>query len=178
MLLAETIEITGWQPWVGVVVGFFILSRIDNQTLKPLIGLIVLVMLVVRLRSIIRDGGKESTVPPFFAPVMGFFAGVTTMLANAAGPVMILYFLAMKFDKKKFIGTGAWYFFIINWIKVPFMAHLDMITLPSLKMDVMVFPAVVLGALTGIWLLKRIPQRLFNIIALVLAAAAAVRLLM
>jgi uncharacterized membrane protein YfcA len=44
-------------------------------------------------------------------------------------------------------------------------------------MDVMVFPAVAAGAIAGIWLLKRIPQRSFNIIALILAAAAAVKLL-
>ncbi len=57
------------------------------------------------------------------------------------------------------------------------MTNLDMITLTSLKMDAAVFPAVGLGSLTGIWLLKRIPQRAFNIIALLLAAAAAIKLL-
>ena len=41
-----------------------------------------------------------------------------------------------------------------------------------------VAPAVVVGAVAGIWLLKRIPQKQFNIIALVLAAAAAIKLLL
>ena len=90
---------------------------------------------------------------------------------------MTLYLLSMRFDKKKFIGTAAWFFFVVNWVKVPFMASLNMITLTSMKMDLMVFPAVIAGALTGVWLLKRIPQRLFNIVALVLAAAAAIKLL-
>ena len=99
------------------------------------------------------------------------------MMANAAGPVMVLYLLSMRFPKQKFIGTAAWFFFIVNWIKVPLMTNLDMITAASIKIDLMVFPAVVLGALTGIWLLKRIPQRAFNIIALLLAAAAATKLL-
>ncbi len=166
-------------PWalVGIGAGYLVLSRIDSQTLKFLIGLIVLSMLVLRFRSIVA-GDKES-IPHhgYFSASMGFLAGATTMMANAAGPVMTLYLLSMRFDKKKFIGTAAWFFFIVNWIKVPFMTHLDMITSNSIKMDIMVFPAVVLGALSGIWLLKRIPQRLFNIIALLLAAAAAIKLL-
>jgi len=37
------------------------------------------------------------------------------------------------------------------------------------------FPAIVAGTLTGIWLLKRIPQRLFNILALILATEVVVR---
>lgn len=161
----------------GILVGFVVLLHIDNQTLKPLIGVIVLVMLGLRFRSIIKDDTQSVPHHWLFSAAMGFAAGATTMMANAAGPVMVLYLLSMRFDKKKFIGTAAWFFFIVNWVKVPFMAQLDMITLTSLKMDVMVFPAVIAGALTGIWLLKRIPQRLFNVVALLLAAAAAIKLL-
>ena len=165
-------------PWAvaGIGIGYAVLSKIDSSTLKPLIGVIVLAMLGIRLRSILKS---EEHVPDHwsFAAMMGLLAGATTMMANAAGPVMVLYLLSMHFPKQKFIGTAAWFFFIVNWIKVPLMANLDMITAESLKMDAMVFPAVVVGALAGVWLLKRIPQRLFNIIALILAAAAAIKLL-
>ena len=165
-------------PWTiaGIGIGYIVLSKIDSSTLKPLIGIIVLAMLGIRLRSILQN---NEHVPDHwsFAAMMGLLAGATTMMANAAGPVMALYLLSMHFPKQKFIGTAAWFFFIVNWIKVPLMGNLGMITAASLKMDVIVFPAVVLGAFAGIWLLKRIPQRAFNIIALILAAAAAIKLL-
>lgn len=166
-------------PWAiaGIGLGYIILSKIDSQTLKPLIGLIVLGMLGIRLRSILKNDPDHLPQHWSFAALMGLLAGATTMMANAAGPVMVLYLLSMHFPKQKFIGTAAWFFFIVNWIKVPLMTNLDMITATSLKMDALVFPAVVFGALTGIWLLKRIPQQLFNIIALILAAAAAIKLL-
>ena len=165
-------------PWaiVGIGIGYLVLSKIDSETLKPLIGAIVLAMLGIRLRSILKSDPENLPDHWSFAAVMGLLAGATTMMANAAGPVMVLYLLSMHFPKQKFIGTAAWFFFIVNWIKVPLMANLDMITAESLKMDAAVFPAVVAGAVAGIWLLKRIPQRLFNIIALVLAAAAAIKL--
>ncbi|MHC5155326.1 MAG: sulfite exporter TauE/SafE family protein [Planctomycetota bacterium] len=166
-------------PWavVGIGVGYLVLKQIDSDTLKPLIGIIVLGMLIIRLRSILKSDPQNLPDHWTFAAGMGLLAGMTTMMANAAGPVMVLYLLSMHFPKQKFIGTAAWFFFIVNWIKVPLMGNLGMITVASLKMDVMVFPAVAAGAIAGIWLLKRIPQRSFNIIALILAAAAAVKLL-
>lgn len=166
-------------PWavVGIGIGYLILSKIDNATLKPLIGIIVLGMLGVRLRSILKSDPENLPDHWTFAALMGLMAGATTMMANAAGPVMVLYLLSMHLPRHKFIGTAAWFFFIVNWLKVPLMTNLDMITLESLKMDVMVFPAVVAGAVVGIWLLKRIPQAIFNIVALILAAAAAIKLL-
>ncbi len=166
-------------PWAvaGIAVGFWVLSMIDSARLKPLIGLIVLVMLVIRFRSLATDDGESVPQHRLFSAAMGTAAGATTMMANAAGPVMTLYLLSMRFDKKKFVGTAAWFFFIVNWIKVPLMGRLDMITTASLKLDLAAFPAVAAGAFAGIWLLKRIPQRLFNILALALAAAAAIKLL-
>lgn len=166
-------------PWAitGIGIGYFVLSKIDSDTLKPVIGLIVLLMLAIRIRSILKSDRENLPDHWTFAATMGLLAGMTTMMANAAGPVMVLYLLSMHFPKQKFIGTAAWFFFIVNWMKVPLMSNLDMINATSLKIDLMVFPAIVLGALAGIWLLKHMPQKLFNIIALILAAAAAVKLL-
>lgn len=167
-------------PWavVGIGIGYLILSKIDSRTLKPLIGIIVLAMLAIRLRSILKNDPEHLPDHWSFPALIGLLAGATTMMANAAGPVMVLYLLSMHLPKQKFIGTAAWFFFIVNWVKVPLMADLDMITIETLKMDAAVAPAVVVGAVAGIWLLKKIPQKQFNIIALILAAAAATKLLL
>jgi uncharacterized membrane protein YfcA len=79
--------------------------------------------------------------------------------------------------KKKFVGTTAWFFFMVNWLKVPFSAKLDLITVETIKLDLCLFPLIFLGAVAGILALKRIPQKIFDILVLVLAAAAAIKLL-
>jgi len=71
----------------------------------------------------------------WFAAMIGMTAGVTTMLANAAGPVMTAYLLAMRLPKHEFIGTGAWYFLMINCLKVPFSMNLGFINPMSLKIN-------------------------------------------
>jgi len=127
----------------------------------------------------IRAKGEDAPVPTqwWFAVALGFMAGVTTMMANAAGPVMIIYLLAMRLPKVEFVGTGAWFFFVVNWLKVPFSANLELMTAESVKLNLMMLPFIAIGAVAGIFLLKRIPQKAFNVIVQILAAAAAIKLL-
>jgi uncharacterized membrane protein YfcA len=112
--------------FAGIVAGYFGLKFVNDQQLKPIIGGIVLIMLVVNYwRTRVR--GEDAPVPTqwWFAAGLGFMAGITTMMANAAGPVMIIYLLAMRLPKVEFVGTGAWFFFVVNWLKVPFSTKLD-----------------------------------------------------
>jgi uncharacterized membrane protein YfcA len=108
---------------------------------------------------------------------MGLLAGTTTMLANAAGPIMVIYLLAMGLPKKEFIGTGAWYFFLGNLFKVPFSASLGLINPASLKLNLLLFPGIALGAVLGILVIKKIPEKSFSVIVQALTAAAALKLI-
>jgi hypothetical protein len=85
--------------------------------------------------------------------------------------------LAMKLPKVAFVGTNAWFFFIINWLKVPFSANLGLMTWGSIKLNLMMLPVIALGAVVGVLILKRIPQRIFNTVVQVLAVAGAIKLL-
>jgi uncharacterized membrane protein YfcA len=163
---------------VGIVAGYFVMKVISDAQLKPIIGVIVLSMLAVNWQRN-RKGKGDEDVPTqwWFAEVMGFLAGLTTMMANAAGPVMIVYLLAMRLPKVEFIGTSAWFFFIVNWLKVPFSVQLGLITAESIRMDLLMLPFIIIGAVFGIVALKKMPQRVFEITIQVLAAAAAVKLL-
>jgi uncharacterized membrane protein YfcA len=75
------------------------------------------------------------------------------------------------------VGTSAWFFFAVNWLKVPFSANLNLITAESVKLNAMMIPFIAAGAVMGIFFLSRIPQKAFIAIVQILAAAAAVKLL-
>ena len=165
--------------FAGIVAAYFGLRELTNkELLKPVIGGIVLVMLGINYWRT-TAAGRSAHVPAqwWFAAGIGFMAGVTTMMANAAGPVMTIYLLAMRLDKVKFVGTAAWFFFVVNWLKVPFSAKLEMMTAESVKLDLMMLPCIALGAFAGICLLKKIPQKTFTAVVQILAAAAALKLL-
>jgi hypothetical protein len=120
---------------------------------------------------------EEETHGVWFAPTMGVLAGFTTLIANAAGPLMALYLLAMRLPKMEFVGTTAVFFLLLNLFKVPFMVNLGLITTDSFGMNLALAPAVWLGAWAGRKLLRRLNQKLFENLALGLAAVAGLHLL-
>ena len=99
------------------------------------------------------------------------------MVSNAAGPVMILYLLAMRLPKLEFLGTGAWYFFLMNSFKVPFSVNLGLINAHSLLLDLPLMGIAMLGALSGRKLVPYLNQEMFETLALIFSVIAAVKLL-
>ena len=165
-------------PWtaVGVVAGYFALGHINDRQASVLIGVIILVLLAVHLWRQ-RRRGELAEHGAWFAPTIGVLAGFTTLVANAAGPLMAIYLLAMRLPKLEYVGTGAVYFMLMNLFKVPFMLNLGLINPTSFSLNLWLAPAVLAGALLGRKILVRINQKLFEDLALVLAALAGVKLL-
>ncbi len=162
---------------VGIIAGYFTMRGLGDAQIKPIIGVIVLVMLAVQAYRTFRKIDESIPKGIWFALIMGFLAGFTTMVANAAGPAMAIYLLAMRLPKEQYIGTGAWYFFIVNLLKVPLSASLGLITAQSLLTGSVLIPAIAIGAYLGIKLVPHIPQKTFQVLILVVTAAGAIRLL-
>ena len=105
-----------------IAAGYLLMLKISDRQLAPVIGCIVLAMLALKARTMRSQNGPEERpiqAGRWFGRLMGFAAGVTTMMANAAGPVMVLYLLAMGMENADLWARPPG-FFIINWTKVPF----------------------------------------------------------
>jgi len=166
-------------PWVvvGVVTGYFTMGHINDAQVRRGIGAILLVMVALHFWRRQRAGNEPVPHTLWFSALTGVLAGFTTMLANAAGPVMILYMLAVGLPKMEFLGTGAWYFLIVNLFKVPFSFQLGLITPGTLQFNALLVPAVIAGALLGRLVVKHINQAWFETLALALTLVASARLL-
>ena len=123
-------------------------------------------------REAVRESesvGKEAR-PAFmdkwwYSVFFGVMGGFTTMIGNAAGGVMSVYLLSMRFDKLAFVGTNAWFFLIINYSKLPLQIFAwDNISAKTLLIDLTALPFIFFGAFVGIWLVKRIPERWYRLL--------------
>lgn len=162
----------------GVVTGWLLLDRLDENFIKPLVGSIILGLSALQIARLWRP--KLFAHMPHtsgFAWSLGVLAGTTTMLANAAGPVIALYLLAVSLPKYQLIATSAWFFLVVNVLKVPFSAWSGLIDFDSLILNATLAPCVVLGMVAGRWLVHRVPQRLFDSVLLACTALFALRLL-
>ncbi|WP_078548471.1 sulfite exporter TauE/SafE family protein [Litchfieldia alkalitelluris] len=168
-------------PWVliGITAGYFVLNQVNSEQLKPMIGALVLILLILHVcRERLGDTfNKALPNSLWFSICMGILGGFTTMIGNAAGGVMAIYLLMKGLPKQEFVGTGAWFFLFVNLIKVPFYIHLDLITIDSISFNLWLIPTILIGALVGAKVLPLIPQKAFQTLIIVFTMIGAFRLL-
>jgi uncharacterized protein len=168
-------------PWVilGIVGGWFALDRVSSVAMARLIGGVLIAMVAIHLWRQRQSAAGAPKLPhsSWFPAVIGIVAGFTTMTANAAGPVMTLYLLAVGLPKLAFIGTAAWFFMLVNAFKVPFSLQLGLVTKQSLLMDALLLLPMIPGALLGPKILTHLNQERFEQMVLILTVLAALRLL-
>lgn len=164
---------------LGIIAGYWMMTRISEERFRPVLGWMLLLTVVIQTsRMVFPRFSERLPRGSAFAWMMGVWAGVATMLANAAGPVMALYFLALALPKENLVGTSAWFFLIVNVIKLPFSRALGLISSDSLLLNAALCPLVILGTWVGSRLLQWIPQRIFERVLVFSAAAAALKLVL
>lgn len=178
-------QIARLSPWVGVglVAGSLTLWLMPaGDLLDRLMGGLLLAMITLQGVRLYRG---DPPIPHrwFLAAFFGIVAGFATTVANAAGPVMSLYLLSMGLAKDQFMGTGAWFFLIINLVKVPLFLIPDQaghgrITADTLLLDLWVAPLIVAGALVGRAVFARLKQQAFAWMVLILAGLGTIRLVL
>jgi len=162
--------------FLGMIPARFLLAGIPNRDLKLILGVLVLLLILL---EIARRHYNWERIPKslVFVGFMGILAGFATTVGNVAGPIMSVYLLSMGMNKHEFMGTGAWYYLIVNATKIPIFAQLGMITADTLRFDLISAPVIISGALLGIVILPRIPQKLFIKLIFTLATIAALGLI-
>ena len=181
----------------GVGVGALFLHLASNDSTRRLIGAVLLLLVAITLvqrRRATRgpDDGAASAAPgapdtaSADAPMMGSrparliyggLAGFTTMVANAGGPVTSMYFLACRYPVKAFLGTTAWFFFLVNLVKLPFSVSAGLVNPTTLSLAAVAAPVVIASALAGRRLAEHMDQRVFEPIIVALTIISALPLL-
>lgn len=166
----------------SAIAGFFVALAVDKlipaDEFKRLMALCILAGIGVMFWT--RKVGKENTVSSawWYGPLFGLLGGFTTMIGNAAGPIMSVYLLSMNLPKNSFVGTSAWFFLIVNLLKVPLQIFAwENISWTTFAVDVMLLPAIALGAVLGIWLVKRLPESKYRTLIIWLTILSTLMLL-
>lgn len=164
---------------VGVAGGALFLALANDGAVRRLIGVILLLVISFTLWQRARAArGSGAAAGAIARSGYGALGGFTTMVANAGGPVMSMYFLAARFPIKAFLGTAAWFFAVINLAKVPVSVGLGLITPGTLVLDALLAPGVVIGALIGRRIATRMKQSTFEWAVIVCTVLGAVYLLL
>ncbi len=163
-------------PWAvaGVVIGWITLGAMHANQARLVISVVLAVMLVLH---VIREKYPllvSAALPHSYgaAACIGVVAAFVSTLANAAGPIMILFLLSMRLPKMAFMGTSVYFFTFLNIFKVPFLHEQGLVNWGSLEANLKLLPFVIAGSVLGYFFAKKISQAWFERIAFWLTVAA------
>ena len=168
-------------PWavVGLVIALWVGEKVNDKQFKNLIAILVFLSIALMLWQDKRKGTHLFPDKWWFAAAMGILGGFATMIGNVAGPVFAIYLLAMHLPKNSFIGTGAWFFMIINFTKFPLQFFVwNNIKVETLMVDLVTLPAIAIGAFIGFKVVKIIPEHTYRGFVIVITAISAFLLLL
>lgn len=163
---------------VGIVIGTWVGDQIDAATFRQVFTWVILLglgLIIWQERHPIRP---ERLRHPIVSMGTGLAGGFTTMVGNAAGPVMSVYLLATRLPKVQFIGTAAWFFLIVNFIKMPFHIWVwETLSWSSFTLNLYAIPAITFGFWIGLKIVAQIPEKAFRYFIIIITALTAIKML-
>jgi Predicted permeases len=163
----------------AAVIGFFLAIAVDKMIpadgFSRLMAVCIFMGIIVMLWN--EKKGKDSKMFSswWYAPIFGLMGGFTTMIGNAAGPVMAVYLLSMRLPKYSFVGTSAWFFLVVNYLKLPLQIFVwENISFASIVLNIISIPFMVTGAIIGVYLVKKIPEKSYRIFIIVVTILSTV----
>ena len=167
-------------PWaiVGLVLATLVGKYINDEQFRTSIAISILVCLAIIVYRDISGNKETLTTNKWFANSLGISGGFATMIGNAAGPIFNLYLMSIRLPKNVFIGTGAYFYIILNSIKLPIhFFYWQSISIKTLQLNFVLLPILIIGAFTGKKIVQYIPEKAYRIFVIAVIAMSAVVLL-
>ncbi|MDC1115856.1 sulfite exporter TauE/SafE family protein [Alphaproteobacteria bacterium] len=151
---------------IGQVLGFLLISMINDEMLKAMIGAIAILIgcrYFIRLNapSEARLSRKLRKHIPARASFWCSLSGFSSFISLTGGIPVQIFLLPLRMHRYLVVGTSAWFFFSINIAKVPFFLQLGMFTPSTLFITISLIPVIPIGVIIGKWLARNISDRLF-----------------
>jgi uncharacterized membrane protein YfcA len=170
-------------PWmcVGLAIGYLLLGRIDDRTMKLFVGCLSIGFVLLEIartrmaRSLAAHQERPAWRPTWLsAAPFGIIGGICSLIAHAAGAVTTIYLLAQRMDRREFVGTSARFYIVFNTLRIPLYASpsVDVLTREALIKSLWLVPFVPLTIWLGSVLNRRMSPTTFNRTVSVLLAVS------
>lgn len=162
---------------IGITIAIIIGKNIPDNIFNILMSIIIILSLILMIFRI-NKGDNELPSHWLFSLALGLLGGFATMIGNTAGPLMAIYLLSMKLPKNSYIATGGVFFGIVNLVKLPFhIFYWHTVTYKSFMLDAAMIPLIALGAILGIFIVKKIKEKNYRNVVILLTAFSTICLI-
>ena len=164
---------------VGVVLGYLLAAEVSSDAILAVLGAVSILFGIHRLW--LERGGRivaSSNSPAWVGSLFGVATGFTSQIAHAGGPPFQMWVMPRRLPRDVFVGTGAIFFAVLNWIKVPAYVALGQFTTANAVTTALLLPVAVLASYAGVKLVRKVPMDRFYTIIYVLMILAGGKLLL
>ncbi len=165
ILQRKTVLLLSISGVLGVPFGVYLLQEVNATLFKLAVGLLIVILAYLLKIGWKRSSGKQ-TLTSFF-PV-GLLSGIMNGSIALNGPPVILLFAHINLEKEIFRANLLGYFFISNCFTILYFAYSNLIHQKILMDSIIYLPALLLGTLVGIKISKRIPEKIFRNVVLLI----------
>jgi uncharacterized membrane protein YfcA len=149
---------------IGIVIGALSFGMLSEGMIRILIGAIAVIFtLNAWLGTWLRSAASQQ--PTQKSVVKGTFwsgvSGLTSFLAHAGGPPVMVYLLPQRMDKTSYVATISVFFLFVNAAKLLPYAMLGQFSSDNLATSLVLAPLVPLGVWLGLWLQDRVSTAWF-----------------
>jgi uncharacterized membrane protein YfcA len=152
---------------IGQVICWIFFDYLDDKTILLLIGLMALTTsakyFIVKLDILKKTNSNLKKLKPtlFRAIFWCSLSGFASFIAWAGSIPAQIFLLRLGVDRKNFVAAMSFYFFFINFSKIPFFLDLKIINQQSLILSFILIPVLPLGIFIGKWLNLKLSDNLF-----------------
>ncbi len=151
---------------LGITIGGLTARWVDDDIVRLLVGIIAIVFAIHRARGIYRRArGAEEIERKAPSKLWGVFwgtcAGFTSFLAHAGSPPYQVYVIPQGLSKEIYTGTSVMFFAAANAIKLIPYGMLGQLSVTNLSVSLWLLPLVPVGVFLGVWINRKLPERVF-----------------
>jgi uncharacterized membrane protein YfcA len=152
---------------VGTLIGWLLWSVVTDAQVLLVVGIITILFMLDALLPLRK---RLPDLPPSkpWGAFWGGLAGITSFISHTGGPPFQIYTLPLKMTPTVYSATTAFFFAIVNAMKlVPFF-FLGQLSVNNLELSAALAPFGLVGVGVGVYLVRRISTKAFYQIAYVL----------
>jgi len=166
---------------LGITIGGLTARWVNDDIVRFLVGIIAIVFTIHRARGVlaVAGGAELDQSPPgkSWGVFWGTCAGFTSFLAHAGSPPYQVFMLRQGLRKEIYTGTSVMFFAAANAIKLIPYGMLGQLSVTNLSVSVALLPLVPLGVFLGVWINRKLPEKIFFSIILTAVMLVGIKLI-
>ena len=169
---------------IGIMAAWALAAHISDAMVRIFIAVITLAFVAFNLigpkrvaKEADKDFGKLRTPTVRGGMFWGALAGFSSTICQAGGPPYQIYVLRLRLAKMVFVSTNIYFFAAMNWIKIVPYAGLGLFTPKVLLTSAALLPLALAFNQLGFWVVRRISEKMFFRILMVLMVLVSLELL-